>query len=378
MNSIHVVTMSALIASLAMGCGSNGNGTNAGGGGPAPTGTGATGDAGDAGPDPRTEPPVVNPAVDIVVETLAGSELAGGLDGVGAAAQFDNPVGVVIDASGDLLVTEYDGGRLRKVPLAGSTSTLTKGLKEPFALLPTELGIFVQTDRAPNGDKDEDSGTIWKIPASGGAPELFLEGLGRPRGLARLLDGRMVMSDRFRNTISIVDLNTKEVTLLAGSGTAGLVNGHGADAQFSDPYGVAVLPDGSVLVAESFNHVIRRVTLDGDVTTFAGDGVPGMRDDPDKTKARFDGPIDVAVDAAGNAFVNDGGNHRVRRISTDGVVETVAGNGARGFADGVGAQASFYGQEQLDVAPDGKTIYVSDGNGGDGTAHHRIRRITVP
>lgn len=375
-----LVTVFGLLTAIASGCGSSNGGapsTNADGG-PPPVDSGALPDGDAGGPDTRQDPPIVVPANDIVVETLAGSSTAGSTEGVGAAAQFDNPVGVFVAPSGDLVVTEYDGSRLRKVPLAGATSTLATNLLQPFAVLATEDAIYVQTDMDENGDKGDDTGTIWKVPAAGGAPEHFIGGLGRPRGLARLLDGRLVVSDRTRNTISVLDLGTKTLTLLAGSGAPGFVNGRGAQAQFHNPYGVAVLPDGSILVAESWNHVIRRVTLEGDVTTFAGEGLPGMKDDADKLKARFDNPGDVAVDAAGNAFVSDGGNHRVRRISTDGIVETVAGSGSRGFADGVGASATFYAMEQLDVTPDGKTIYVADGNGGNDEPFHRIRRITVP
>jgi hypothetical protein len=120
------------------------------------------------------------------------------------------------------------------------------------------------------------------------------------------------------------------------------------------------------------------VTLAGEVTVFAGEGVPGMRDDPDKLKARFDRPIDVATDAEGNVFISDADNHRIRRISAAGTIETVAGDGTRGFADGVGAEARFFAQEQLEVTTDGKTVYVSDGSGGEDEPFHRVRRIKIP
>ncbi|MBX3203494.1 MAG: hypothetical protein KF764_00435 [Labilithrix sp.] len=346
-------------------------------GGPLPDAGATEADASEDAPS-RLEPPIVRPVPGTAVETVAGSSTKGSLDGAGAAAQFDNPVGVLVDPSGALLVTEYDGGRLRKIALDGQTSTLTTGLFEPFALVATDDAIYVQTDRDRNGGKGTDTGTIWKIALTGGAPELVIESLGRPRGLARLADGRVVVSDRTRHTISILNPADRTLTPLAGSGAPGFVDGKGAAARFNEPYGTTVLPDGSILVADSRNHVIRRVTLDGDVTTFAGDGKPGMKDDADKRLARFDKPIDVAVDVAGNAFVSDRGNFRIRRIATSGSVETAAGDGTQGFADGVGTATRFYGQEQLDVTPDGKVIYVSDGNDGDGQPFHRIRRVAVP
>jgi DNA-binding beta-propeller fold protein YncE len=349
-------------------------------------GTGEAGPGGgpgetDAGVDTpsRREPPIVRPAQNVVVETLAGSATAGSLDGVGPAAQFENPVGVTLDPTGALLVTEYDGSRLRKIAPDGTTTTLAiGGLKEPFALLGTNDAIFVQTDVDVNGQKGAATGTIWRVGLGGGVPEPLVERLGRPRGLARLLDGRIVVSDRTRHTISILNPIDRSFTPLAGSGVSGRADGRGIGAQFNEPYGLTVLPDGNILVADSANHLIRKVTLEGDVTVFAGEGLPGMKDDADKLLARFDFPYDVAVDAIGNAYISDVGNHRIRRVTAGGSVETVAGTGAQGFADGPSAGAQFYGQEQLDVSPDGRAVYVSDGNGGDGTAFHRIRRIVVP
>lgn len=381
--SARLLMSSALAASVFVGCRAPASSIDDGGitGPPSDATTAPVLDGGEDAPpqpDTRSEPPVVLLAANIVVGTVAGASEAGSTDGVGGDARFQNPVGVVLDPDGSLFVTEYDGGRLRKILPGGQTSTLASGFIEPFALLPVDDGILVQSDRDPNGGKGPSTGTIYMVPLAGGAPVILAEGLGRPRGLARLLDGRVAISDRGRHTISILDLATKTTTLLAGSGVAGFVDGRGASARLNEPYGIAVLPDGSILVADSGNHVIRKVTLEGDVTLFAGEGLPGMKDDPDKRVARFDGPIDVAVDVVGNAFVSDGGNHRIRRVSSEGVVETVAGTGVRGFVDGIGGTAQFYGQEQIDVSPDGKTIFVSDGNGGDDQPYHRVRRISVP
>jgi len=331
-----------------------------------------------AEPQTRLEPPVVRQVPGTIVETIAGSDAKGGADGTGPAAQFDNPVGVLLDGAGGLFVTEYDGRRLRRIAPTGATSTLATGLPEPFALVATEDAIYVQTDRSASEEKGPTTGTLWKVPLAGGVPELYLDSIGVPRGLARLLDGRVVIADREHHVVSILDTATKQITPLAGSGTRGFVDARGAGAQFNEPYGVAVLPDGNIVVADSGNHVIRKITLEGDVTTFAGEGNPGMRDAADKLLARFDVPQDVTVDVAGNVFVADRMNRRIRRITSDGGVETVAGDGVHGFADGPGPRARFYGQEQIDVTPDGKTVYVSDGNQGDGAPFHRIRKITIP
>jgi sugar lactone lactonase YvrE len=372
---------------LAVACGSSGSSQTGGGVGPSDDDGGTSGEAGspvdgggadaDAGPDTRKEPPVVHPIAGVTVDTFAGSGTPGAAEGTGAAAQFTNPVGIAIDDGGDLVVTEYDGGRVRKITPAQATSLVASGITEPYAVATIGDAIFVQSDSDQAGNKGADTGTIWIIP-NGGPPAVLVGGLGRPRGLARLADGRLLVSDRTRETVSILDPASKAMTLLAGSGKSGFADGVGAAATVDGPYGAAALPDGSVVVADSGNHCIRKVTLAGEVSVFAGDRNPGMKDDPDKLAARFDGPADVAADAAGNVYVTDGGNHRIRRISAAGAVETVAGDGTAGFADGDGASAKFFGQEELEVSADGKTLYVTDGNGGEPGPYHRVRRIALP
>lgn len=138
------------------------------------------------------------------------------------------------------------------------------------------------------------------------------------------------------------------------------------------------MADRSVIVADSANHCLRRVLVDNSITMFAGDETSGMIDGPRLT-ARFDRPIALAVDLAGNIYVSDSGNnHRIRRVDASGLVQTVAGDGLAGFADGAGEQAELYGQEGIAAAPSGGILYVADGNKSDGSAHNRIRQITLP
>jgi sugar lactone lactonase YvrE len=334
----------------------------------------------DAGFEPtRLEPPIVHAAPNVFVATMAGSDVPGAADGKGSAASFDNPVGVALDASGSLLVAEYDGGRIRKLSPEGTSTTLATGFLEPFGVIATVNAIFVQTDRDPADNKGANTGTLWRLPLEGGKPQLVATLLGRPRGLAQLLDGRIVLSDRTLRTISILDPADNSVKFLAGGPLAGLVDGRGANARFSDPYGLGILPDGSLVIADRDNHCIRKVTLDGTVSIYAGDGKPGMKDDVDRLQSRFDAPADVVADAIGNVYVSDVGNKRIRRISPTGIVETLAGDGTRGFADGVGVTARFYAMEQLEISPDGKILFVADGTGGEDEKppYNRIRRITL-
>ena len=130
-----------------------------------------------------------------------------------------------------------------------------------------------------------------------------------------------------------------QVGTLAGGGE-GFVDGSGGLAQFDTPSGLAIDAEGNLYVADTGNHAIRRVTPLGEVTTLAGDGTAGHADGP-ALQARFNAPQGVAVDANGNVYVADTHNDRIRRIGTDGLVSTLAGGPVPGYQDGVGEAARF-------------------------------------
>lgn len=159
---------------------------------------------------------------------------------------------------------------------------------------------------------------------------------------------------------------TARVELLAGDGHPGDRDGVAAQARFSDPYALLALADGSLLVADAGdNNRIRRLTADGRVETVAGSS-EGFADGP-ALQARFHTPSALARDASGVLYVADTGNHAIRRIGTDGQVTTLAG-GLRGFADGPAAQARFDGPMGIAVDAAGN-VYVAD------TWNDRIRVI---
>lgn len=158
-----------------------------------------------------------------------------------------------------------------------------------------------------------------------------------------------------------------QVEARAGDGVDGLREGAGMQARFSDPYALAVDGSGVVFVADAGdNNRIRRVHADGRVDTLAGTG-EGWRDGP-ALQAQFHTPSGIALDAAGNVYVADTGNNRIRRIGTDGMVSTLAGEGTRGFADGPAAQARFDAPMGVAVDAAGR-VYVAD------TYNDRIRVI---
>lgn len=167
-----------------------------------------------------------------------------------------------------------------------------------------------------------------------------------------------------------------DVTSLAGIGDFGNENGAAASTSFRNPSGVAVLADGSILISDTRNHIIRKLK-DGQVTTFAGlnllkdaKGFPiGGRYDGKTDASFFQEPMGLSLDSLGNLFVADAGNHAIRKIDSAGNVTTVAGNGEIGMKDGAGSAATFYRPSHVVAAPDG-TLYVAD------TLNHLIRSIS--
>ncbi|QBE66682.1 NHL repeat-containing protein [Pseudoduganella lutea] len=180
-----------------------------------------------------------------------------------------------------------------------------------------------------------------------------------PRGTVYVADGGD--SNRIR---AIAPDGT--VATLAG-GREGYADGKGAAAMFHTPSAVALDHAGNLYVADTGNHAVRKVAPDGTVTTLAGNGQPGFADGQGAA-ARFDGPVGIAVDDAGNVFVADTYNDRIRRVAPDGTVTTVAGGGRPGNVDGPALSARFDTPGGVAVSTDG-TLFVAD------TGNHAVRRI---
>jgi DNA-binding beta-propeller fold protein YncE len=209
---------------------------------------------------------------------------------------------------------------------------------------------------------------------------VVVRNVGRPRGLAALDDGRLVLIDHPKHTVSLLDPDAASPVpeLLAGAlGQVGYVDDTGNAARFSRPLGVAVIDD-EIYVADRDNHRIRKITLGGVVTTVAGSGAAGS-DDGVLAQASFNKPYGLASDGAGNLYVSDFDGYVIRQVDLDtGTVVTIAGDGAQGFKDHADPlMAQFYGLEGLDVDNQGVYLYVADGNRGEPDPHHRIRRVRL-
>lgn len=159
-----------------------------------------------------------------------------------------------------------------------------------------------------------------------------------------------------------------DVTTLAGSGIGGTLNANGSLARFESPRSIALDSLGNLYVADISTHQIRKITPAGDVSTFAGSGISGSTDGPG-LYASFSYPAGIALDSLDNIYVADSNNHKIRKITSTGVVTTVAGSGNHGSTDAVGESASFFYPHGIKVDINGN-IYIADTN------NQKIRKIS--
>jgi sugar lactone lactonase YvrE len=262
---------------------------------------------------------------------------------------------MVVAASLTLSCTRAPSPRLPFVAVrtvAGDNDTARFG--EPF-------GVAVAGDGAIYVS-DGDAGRIFQL-APGGATKVVGENLNVPSAIAFAPDGTLVFAETGSHTIKRIDAQSGRVMLIAGTeNKAGFADGSGAAALFNAPVGVAVASDGTIFVADTYNDRIRAIDAGGQVRTLAGTDEPGYRDAATGEEARFDTPCGIAVDLDGTLVVADTGNHRLRRVRVGGEVTTIAGSGAQDVFDGSPQEASFNEPTSVAVDSDG-TIYVADAGG---------------
>ena len=327
-------------------------------------------DMDDGGPDGGA-PAVTRPAI-------IGASTSGLVNGPAGTARFDNPATAEVGPDGTVYVSDFNNDAVRAIAPDGTVRTLVAraDFQRPFGLTFAPDGnLYVQTDGNDTGQRNADTGTVWRVNPATGAAVVVVRNVGRPRGLLALADGRIVLSDVAHHTIRLLTPGTGAIAPLAGmADTPGFADATGTNARFDRPYGVALAADGTLLVADQNNHRIRRVTLAGVVTTFAGFGMQGNANGP-SSMASFNGPQDVAV-GGDTVYVADTLNYLVRRIE-GGSVTTIAGTGVRGFAPGEGLTAQFAGLEGFDLTDDRGTLWIADGSGGMDDGFNRVRRVRV-
>ncbi len=325
------------------------------------------------------------------VGTYAGfvNMRGGATNGPAVTASFNFPVGIAVDAAGNMYVADPGNSSIRQITPAGTVSTLagtgTVGFVnatgtaasfwQPYGVAVDSKGNVYVADANNNAIRKIAPGGVVTTFAGSAMPG-FANGTGTaatfsyPTGIAVDKADNIYVADTLNNAIRMIT-PAGVVTTLAGSGTVGAANGAAATAMFSSPYGVAVDTAGNVYVADTGNNVIRKIAA-GQVTTFAGTvGLFGGFANGTGTAAMFNSPANVAVDAAGNVYVSDRSNQLIRAITTAGVVTTLAGiaNPLMGFSDGPALSAMFGSPWGIATDSTGH-VYVSD------NWHNVIRKFT--
>lgn len=318
-------------------------------------GTGVSGQTGDGGPATAAE--IVHPRgialapgggfvfadafahtvrrvwPDGTITTVAGTGTAGfsGDDGPATRAELDLPHGVAFTADGTLLIADALNNRVRAVSPQGTITTVAG------------------------------SGVLGFTGDGGPATEA---GLAAPHAVTTMPGGGYLIADTDDQRIRLV---TKDgtITTVAGSGVRGFAgdDGPARSAELDRPFAAVPTADDGLLVADTGNQRVRKVSADGTITTVAGDGVRGFGGDGGPaTRAALDSPHNLAVLPDGGFLIADAGNNRVRRVWPDGTITTVAGTGAAGFAGDAGpaASAELDQPKALAVLPDYQGYLVAD------------------
>jgi sugar lactone lactonase YvrE len=277
------------------------------------------------------------------ITTFAGTGALGfsGDTGQASAAQLNFPTGVAVDGAGNVYIADSSNNRVRKVSPAGVITTLA-GTGVP--------GFSGETGQADAAQ------------------------LNFPNGVAADAAGNVYIADSSNHRVRKV-IPAGVITTLAGTGVAGFSGdtGQATAAQLNIPYGVAADAAGNVYIADRNNHRVRKVSPTGVITTLAGTGVAGFSGDTGQASAaQLDSPNGVAVDAAGNVYIADTFNSRVRKVDPSGVITTLAGTGVAGFSGDTGQASAAQLNILFGVAADGAgNVYIAD------RSNQRIRKVSA-
>jgi uncharacterized protein (TIGR03437 family) len=328
--------------------------------------------------------------------------------GAATAAQLNSPMGVAVDAAGTLYIADQVNNRLRQVPAAGTISTAagngTNGysgdggiatsaaLDQPCGVTVDPSGSFYIADYQNVVRKVTPADLISTVAGTGfygfggdggiGISATPQVELAHPCGMALDKNGNLYIADRDNNRIRMVN-PTGYITTVAGSGPVsgnpGFYGGDGGYAIFAglnSPEGVAVNAAGNVYIADTWNNRIRKLTFGSPVgaiiTTVAGTGDAGFSGDGGlAVNAQLYRPFGLALDAAGNLYFTDGFNNRIRKIDINGIITTVAGSGKAAFSGDGGPATSATLSFPTGIAVDASgKIFVGD------TQNNVIRMLT--
>ena len=316
------------------------------------------------------------------------------------AAHLVGPNNMAVDAQGNVYIAASGLSMVLKVAAntgvisvfagnglssAGGDGGLATGasLGSPTGLAFDSSGnLYIVDWASSNVRKVDTNGIITTVAGDGGQGGFSGDGgpatkalLTNPTGIAVDKSGNLYIADRGNQRIRMVTASSGTISTIAGSSTIGLSGdgGPAAKATFTLPTGIAIDATGNLYIADENNRAIRRISTSGIITTVAGTGQFGYSgDNGQATKAKLAGPQGVAVDASGNLYIADSGNERIRYVNISGIITTIAGTGAAGFSGDSSAATAATFSNPVGVALDASgNVYVAD------LDNNRIRRFVV-
>lgn len=291
--------------------------------------------------------------------------------------QLEDPFGVAVSSEGTIYVADGEQGRIYRISPNGETRVITDGLATPsaIALAPDGSLIVAETGAHAILRIDTRTGAVQLVVGQRGRPG-FEDGMrertlfSAPIGIAVASDGTIYVADSYNDRIRVVN-ERGEVRTVAGGETGFADGAAGAEVRFHTPCGIALLPDGSLVVADTGNNRLRRVEPNGATTTLSGTGEAESRDGP-LDGAAFDEPIGIVATREGAVYVADAGSGAIREVRLPSQMDkkdqgpprvtTIAGSGGSGFLDGPLSTARFRRPSGLAVAPDGSFVVADAGN----------------
>jgi sugar lactone lactonase YvrE len=260
----------------------------------------------------------------MVVSTLAGDGSTGDADGTGAAAQFGSAEFVSTDAAGNVYIADQDNNKIRKITPAGVVSTIAVPTYAIQAIKVGKLGnIYVSY--GTNIAKYSATGVLqWRLTSHGGSGNVdgdtsvvkfrLYGGIEVDDTETKIYVAQTTLSGVYPTQIKLLDLTTKTMKVIAGRTAGGYVDGDALDAGFSLTYGMVLDKTGGLYIADTFNNAIRYLK-NGKVTTVMG-GSDGDEDGVGLL-AQFSSPQGLAFDAAGNLYISDWGNNKIKKVVID-------------------------------------------------------------
>ncbi|MFH2043607.1 MAG: hypothetical protein ABIK92_00490 [Pseudomonadota bacterium] len=309
------------------------------------------------------------------VTTIAGT--AGKTDrinGIGSAARFRGPQGIVADKDDNLYVID-NSQTIRKITTDGVVSTVIYDKKPHFSGIAVDAAGNIYASWKNAVRKINPAGVVSILAGKVGIVGSN-DGIGNAARFGVLEDltidaaGNLYVCDCYNSTIRKISPAGAVTTIAGTTRKHGSSDGIGPSAQFRRPCGIALDKEGNLYIADQGNTAIRKITPEGVVSTLAGSKPGDGHSDGAGAAAQFNNPGGITSDSAGNMYVADYGNNVIRKITPDGLVSTLAGKpGIEGSADGRGADALFYGPADIAVDTTGN-LYVAD------KRNATIRKIT--